>query len=186
MLPLDPHRAGAAHTVKKMAIWTEEDDEKLRHLSTLSLSAAEIAARMPGRTKNSIIGRWHRTGITGKNKSVRSTKVKCNTEDQSPAPVEPRVPKILHPKTNFATVTGFLPRKKKALRKPPPLNHGEPIPLMVSLLDLKPRMCRWIYGDVGQDNFGYCGHETNGSSYCAYHDYVAHYGYSKTKLARAA
>jgi GcrA cell cycle regulator len=43
-------------------------------------------------------------------------------------------------------------------------------PLMLSLLDLTPRSCRWPFGDPDRPGFGFCGHaQAEGSSYCEAH-----------------
>lgn len=43
-------------------------------------------------------------------------------------------------------------------------------PLMLSLMDLTNRTCRWPIGDPRASDFGFCGHETvSGSSYCSHH-----------------
>jgi len=47
-----------------MAYWTEEDDEKLRELTSQGLTCSQISERMPGRSKNSVISRRHRIGLS--------------------------------------------------------------------------------------------------------------------------
>jgi GcrA cell cycle regulator len=43
-------------------------------------------------------------------------------------------------------------------------------PLMLSLLELTPRSCRWPFGDPDRPGFGFCGHaQAEGSSYCGAH-----------------
>ena len=45
-------------------VWTAKDIEKLREYALLDLSCAEIAAKMPGKTRNGVIGKMHRLKIT--------------------------------------------------------------------------------------------------------------------------
>lgn len=45
-----------------------------------------------------------------------------------------------------------------------------PEPLMLSLLDLERRHCRWPIGDPKQEGFGFCDHpHADGGPYCPYH-----------------
>jgi len=47
-------------------------------------------------------------------------------------------------------------------------------PLMIPLLDLEDRMCRWPIGDPKDKGFGFCGHATaHGKSYCRQHQALA-------------
>lgn len=47
-------------------------------------------------------------------------------------------------------------------------------PLMIALLDLDDRMCRWPIGDPKDKRFGFCGHATaHGKSYCRQHQALA-------------
>lgn len=147
-----------------MADWLPEDYEKLRRLTAEGLTAGEISARMPGRTRNAVVGQWHRSGLKGGGRTQRSRKVK-SPEEQPPAPP---APKIHYPKPNFATVTGMLPRRNVAPAIPTMSSGSEPAPLMVPLIDLEPRMCKWPVNDG--DPFLFCGHATQtGQSYCDYH-----------------
>ncbi len=42
-------------------------------------------------------------------------------------------------------------------------------PLMISIWDLTYRTCRWPYDVPGTSQFRFCGRDTGGASYCAYH-----------------
>jgi hypothetical protein len=49
-----------------------------------------------------------------------------------------------------------------------------PEPLLLSLFDMSDRKCHWIHGEPRQPGYGYCGHETDGSPYCAHHHVLMH------------
>ena len=46
--------------------WTDERVELLKKLWAEGLSASQIAARLGGVTRNAVIGKAHRLGLTGK------------------------------------------------------------------------------------------------------------------------
>jgi GcrA cell cycle regulator len=47
-------------------------------------------------------------------------------------------------------------------------------PLMIPLLDLEDRMCRWPIGDPRDKIFGFCGHcAVRGKPYCKHHQDLA-------------
>jgi len=70
-------------------------------------------------------------------------------------------------------------------RPPPPsIAPGDtgPKPLMISLIDLNADHCRWPFGDVGEDDFGFCGHANDGlSQYCSHHHAVKFGGFGRPR-----
>jgi GcrA cell cycle regulator len=63
--------------------WTDERVELLKKLWADGLSASQIAAELGGITRNAVIGKVHRLGLSGRAKSSSST---------SPRPRKPRSP----------------------------------------------------------------------------------------------
>src|SRR5207247_7634706 len=61
--------------------WTDERVEALKKLWTDGLSASQIAAELGGITRNAVIGKVHRLGLSGRAKSPSST---------APRPRKPR------------------------------------------------------------------------------------------------
>src|SRR2546430_17678400 len=53
--------------------WTDERVELLKKLWTDGLSASQIAAELGGITRNAVIGKVHRLGLSGRAKSPSST-----------------------------------------------------------------------------------------------------------------
>src|SRR5438094_10225878 len=53
--------------------WTDERVETLKKLWTEGLSASQIAAELGGITRNAVIGKVHRLGLSGRAKSPAST-----------------------------------------------------------------------------------------------------------------
>jgi GcrA cell cycle regulator len=52
--------------------WTDERVETLKKLWTDGLSASQIAAQLGGVTRNAVIGKVHRLGVSGRTKSPSS------------------------------------------------------------------------------------------------------------------
>lgn len=154
-----------------MSAWTAKDDEKLKRLTNAGYTAAEIVLCFQGRTRNAIIGRWHRLNIApGNNKntnairqSIVKSKQRCETKAD---------PKVLWP-----IVPVFWECEKSTRKldvKPMPMDISykpgaeAPEPLNLELLELTENMCRWPV--TNGDPFLFCGH-TKGldGPYCPYH-----------------
>ena len=64
--------------------WTDERVELLKKLWAEGLSASQIAGRLGGATRNAVIGKVHRLGLSGRATSSRSS---------SPRPRRTHVPR---------------------------------------------------------------------------------------------
>ena len=62
--------------------WNEENTKKLQELWKKGLTASQIAAQIPGKSRNAIIGRAHRLKLESRAISKRTT-VKAKTENQN-------------------------------------------------------------------------------------------------------
>jgi GcrA cell cycle regulator len=148
--------------------WTDERVELLKKLWTDGLSASQIAAELGSITRNAVIGKVHRLGLSGRAKSPAST---------TPRPRKPRS----HPMLRVA---------RPSMRGNTALAHAfdyelEPEPELIAnvipigqrrtLLELTEETCRWPIGDPGTADFFFCGGQTLTSlPYCAYHSRVAY------------
>lgn len=164
-----------------MADWTEAEDKMLAYLTKAGMSARQIATHFPGRSKNSIIGRQHRIGL--KVKSVRAV--------PSSMPLKPprdhrtciNVAKLNKLRAEMQEAVKAQPEPKKAKQMQD--DTGAPVPLMIPLLDLTDKMCRWVVTD--DSPFLFCAHEKErGSPYCRFHQHVSTHGMPKQKLREAA
>ncbi len=158
--------------------WTEERVERLKKLWNDGLSASQIAAQLAGGvTRNAVIGKVHRLGLSGRATTNRSS---------APRPRRPRQPS--HPgrqTTNSAPTAGATALKPQAFVKPAPAPEPEPEPIRlvdqpaggdrVTVLSLSEKTCRWPIGDPGTEEFCFCGHTPKaGVPYCDYHARVAY------------
>ena len=149
--------------------WTDERVETLKKLWADGLSASQIAAELGGITRNAVIGKVHRLGLSGRAKSPSSA---------APRPRKPRAG------SHMLRVSRSSMRGNTALAhayeldiEPEPQLIDNVIPLgqRRSLLELTEETCRWPIGDPGTADFFFCGGPAITSlPYCAYHSRVAY------------
>jgi len=152
--------------------WTDERVELLKKLWADGLSASQIAAELGGITRNAVIGKVHRLGLSGRAKSPSTS---------APRPRKPRAPS--HPASMFRThgATALKPMSMPDFDIEP-LIEREVRPLLepvsserVTIMELREAMCRWPIGDPSNAEFRFCGSRVNSSSsYCGYHAQLAY------------
>jgi GcrA cell cycle regulator len=128
--------------------WTEDRVETLSKLWAEGLSASQIAKQLGGVTRNAVIGKVHRLGLSGRAKPSRPKPAKTAATSRASAP----------PKT-----------KRTASAKP--LKDGS----YATILTLTEHMCKWPIGDPSSDEFRFCGRKTEPDEpYCKAHSMVAY------------
>src|SRR5690242_570506 len=143
--------------------WTDERVELLKKLWSDGLSASQIAAELGGITRNAVIGKVHRLGLSGRAKSPSSA---------APRPRKARAPGML--RVSRPTMRGNTALAFEYEPEPEPELIEIPIEQRKTLLQLNERTCRWPIGDPGSTDFFFCGGESaNELPYCAYHSRVA-------------
>ncbi len=166
--------------------WTDERVELLRKLWTDGLSASQIAAELGSVTRNAVIGKVHRLGLSGRTKTTPAV---------STRPRKPRPPS--HPLSPVFRTQGAAPQVTPPVTAPvapapQPQIQPEPVPLVeaavlpiadvvpfvcerVTIMELRECMCRWPIGDPGRPDFRFCGARTNvGTPYCTHHASIAY------------
>lgn len=141
--------------------WTDERVELLKKLWLDGLSASQIAKQLGGVTRNAVIGKVHRLGLSGRAAPSQPSR----TVFKAPRPVRP--------------VTPSVPRRVEASS---PVVRAEPRPLVVdeqpgsaTVLTLGAHMCKWPIGDPSSDGFTFCGKRSeNEGPYCAHHAQIAY------------
>jgi len=149
--------------------WTDERVETLKKLWAEGHSASRIAAELGGITRNAVIGKVHRLGLSGRAKSPSSA---------APRPRKPRAAahmlRISRPSIRGNTTLAHafeLDMEPEAH----PIDTVIPIGQRRSLLELTEDTCRWPIGDPGSADFYFCGGPAVTSlPYCAYHSRVAY------------
>ena len=140
--------------------WTPERIETLARLWNDGLSASQIAGKLGEVTRNAVIGKVHRLGLTGR----RATTA--------------RQPRRTSPRRDRAG--------RVSMRKPVPRSRPSPVTpdrlppapaaLMIALAELSGSGCHWPIGDPRLPGFGFCGAKTapGRQPYCAHHQAAGH------------
>lgn len=166
--------------------WTDERIEELRKLWADGLSASQIANTLGGVSRNAVIGKIHRLGLSGRVKSTRPARRAtaqpapvARAKPPAPAPQQARVMAV------GATAVKVVEREMyEPEPAPQPIVAAEVVPIRggITLDELKASSCRWPVGDPSDDNFRFCGARTDPSeTYCSAHSDVAFPGRTRPK-----
>jgi GcrA cell cycle regulator len=141
--------------------WTDERVELLKRLWGDGLSASQIAHKLGGVTRNAVIGKVHRLGLSG-----RATPSRPSRRTAKPATARPA---RAMPATSVAAPRPAAP--PPAPLEPAMLPSGE----FATVLTLGSHICKWPIGDPDDSSFRFCGrHAGTGSPYCDAHARVAY------------
>jgi GcrA cell cycle regulator len=173
--------------------WTDERVEALKTMWGEGKSASHIAKELGGVTRNAVIGKVHRLGL-----SNRGPNGERHEEVEAAAPVE------AHPQRAKESAPVQPIRPKPAV----PI-AGQPLPPQppgaeissealanlaevakkarrLTLMQLTERTCKWPIGDPATDDFWFCGLPcTPGKPYCETHVAVAFQPMSARRDRRA-
>lgn len=150
--------------------WTDERVEQLKKLWMDGLSASQIAQELGGITRNAVIGKVHRLGLSGRAKSpshVSQNRQKRPQRQTFPKPV--RQPQRQIPDGTLRQVADNYAASlaEEAL--------VAPVSLKLELTQLTERTCKWPIGDPALEDFHFCGNGSRESGpYCAYHSRIAY------------
>jgi GcrA cell cycle regulator len=156
---------------RKEVSWTDERVEQLKRLWSEGLSASQIAGELGGITRNAVIGKVHRLGLSGRAKALSSA---------APRPRKARPPshvlRMTRPAVRGNTALARLPVYELDVEpEQGPIENVIPIGQRCSLLELSDAKCRWPIGDPGSSEFYFCGGKPVGElPYCAYHARIAY------------
>ncbi|MFK8253675.1 GcrA family cell cycle regulator [Ancylobacter terrae] len=159
--------------------WTDERVELLKKLWSEGLSASQIAAELGGITRNAVIGKVHRLGLSGRAKTVAVAtppRARKPRPAGTPAPAAPAMRTRPMVQGNTALAASLQPMVEiEPEDLPNPVAQVIPLAERCTILDLTEFTCRWPVGDPGTDNFYYCGSRSKtGLPYCAYHARIAY------------
>jgi GcrA cell cycle regulator len=172
--------------------WTDERVETLKKMWADGQSASQIAKELGGVTRNAVIGKVHRLGLSNRNGSG------AKPEEEAPAEAAPAKPAAA-----AAMAEAVAPAAEPvAERSPVPMRRpivpaGQPLPPQpsaneispealasvrevekkarkISLMELTERTCKWPIGDPATPDFWFCGLPVQpGKPYCEAHVGVA-------------
>src|ERR1700689_1283902 len=149
--------------------WTDERVEQLKKLWEGGLSASQIAAELGNVTRNAVIGKVHRLGLSGRAKSPSAAAPR--QRNARPAQHMMRVSRPAS-RGNTALAHAF-----EVEMEPDPIAYDNVVPMSqrLSLLELSGPPCHWPIGDPSSAEFFFCGGKALVSlPYCAHHSRIAY------------
>lgn len=171
-----------AETPQKLP-WTEDRVETLKKLWAEGLSASQIAAKLAGGvTRNAVIGKVHRMGLSGR---VTRNRVSTPRTRKTREPSHPGRPagsagaggaSAGHASAGNTALKPVLRIKPEPIPDPVPITVADiPEGERVTILQLSDKTCRWPIGDPSQEDFCFCGKTPKeGAPYCAGHAAIAY------------
>ena len=189
--------------------WTDERVEMLRTMWSEGKSASQIAKELGGVTRNAVIGKVHRLGLSNRVGGVDRPDDEADIGAFAEAPAPEPLPEPQAEQPAGAAGAG----RPATIREAPPAVRakvaGQPMPPQpagseisaealanlaevakkarrLSLMQLTERTCKWPVGDPATDDFWFCGLSTvPGKPYCETHVAVAFQPMSARRDRRA-
>jgi GcrA cell cycle regulator len=144
--------------------WNDERVDVLKKLWADGLSASQIAGRLGGVTRNAVIGKVHRLGLSG-----RATTSRMKSRPRVRVQAAKRLMKPRMPNTgNVAFRSLYLNPDEPYV--PPAEELVIPLAERKYIQTLTESCCRWPIGDPQQPEFHFCGkRKIPGLPYCEVH-----------------
>ena len=180
--------------------WTDERVELLKKMWGEGQSASQIAKELGGVTRNAVIGKVHRLGLSNRStgggaSDASKTEAKAKAAPKKEAAPKPKPKEAAAPALEPAPVPA--PRPAMSAARKAIIPAGQPLPPQPSaneispealakvnevekkskklgLLELTERTCKWPVGDPATEDFWFCGLPVqSGKPYCEAHVGVA-------------
>ena len=169
--------------------WTDERVEQLKKMWSEGQSASQIAKELGGVTRNAVIGKVHRLGLSNRTSPQPAKPMK---DKEAPAKAEAQAENEAPVKADTAA-----PERPSTPARKPIIPAGQPLPPQpsaneispealanvrevekkakkISLMELTERTCKWPVGDPATEDFWFCGLPVQqGKPYCEAHVGVA-------------
>ncbi len=182
--------------------WTDERVELLKKMWSEGQSASQIAKELGGVTRNAVIGKVHRLGLSNRSSGGASAKPEPKAKPAAKVEAKPRAAKARAAKPAASEAPKEAPAAEPRAAAPSPARKaiipaGQPLPPQPSaneispealakvseiekkakkltLMELTERTCKWPVGDPATENFWFCGLPVqSGKPYCEAHVGVA-------------
>jgi len=162
--------------------WTDERVELLKKMWGEGQSASQIAKELGGVTRNAVIGKVHRLGLSNRatgGASAKTTEASAAKGKDKPAvpkpkaeprpmpkteaarPVTPQDHKPIHARKQIIPAGQPLPPQPSANEISPEalakVNEVEKKSKKITLMELTERTCKWPVGDPATEDFWFCG-----------------------------
>jgi GcrA cell cycle regulator len=184
--------------------WTDERVDLLKTMWGEGKSASQIAKELGGVTRNAVIGKVHRLGLSNRTTPAKAREA-APAKEKAPAAAKPSPQPAPKPAAEAKPADKPLnipPRK-------PIITAGQPLPPQPStneiseealanvaaiekkakklkLMELTERTCKWPVGDPATEDFWFCGLTSEqGKPYCEAHNAVAFQPMSARRDRRA-
>jgi GcrA cell cycle regulator len=160
--------------------WTDERVERLKTLWSEGLSASQIAAELGSVTRNAVIGKVHRLGLSGRAKPQAQAARPAQAPRLKPsAPARPVQAPPPRPAARPITIGNVVVKPVDAPQTEIAVATSvevKPITFeKMTILNLTEQTCKWPIGDPGRPDFFFCGRRSDsGIPYCAYHARIAY------------
>ena len=166
--------------------WTDERVERLKKMWSEGQSASQIAKDLGGVTRNAVIGKVHRLGLSNRAGSspAPAPEKKSARAAQAPAskpatkPEDKVIEVTVQPRKPIVPAGQPLPPQPSANEISPEalatVREVEKTAKKIGLMELTERTCKWPIGDPATDDFYFCGLPVQqGKPYCDAHVGVA-------------
>ncbi|WP_108816253.1 GcrA family cell cycle regulator [Loktanella sp. Alg231-35] len=183
--------------------WTDERVETLKKMWGEGQSASQIAKELGGVTRNAVIGKVHRLGLSNRAGSGGGSTAKAAPKEKPAAAAKPAAKPAPKPKAAPASTP---PKEEQELdengipisaARRAIIPAGQPLPPQpsaneispealakvsevektakrITLMELTEKTCKWPVGDPATDDFWFCGLSVQqGKPYCEAHVGVA-------------
>lgn len=181
--------------------WTDDRVEILKKMWGEGQSASQIAKELGGVTRNAVIGKVHRLGLSNRTTAGAAAKAEPKAKAAPKAKPAPKLspeptPIPASAKPDLKTEPAIAPQHNMPARKQI-IPAGQPLPPQpsaneispealakvneiekkakkLSLMELTERTCKWPVGDPATEDFWFCGLPVKtGKPYCEAHVGVA-------------
>lgn len=154
--------------------WTDDRVEILTKLWAEGLSASQIAGRLGGVTRNAVIGKVHRLGLSGRATTSRAKPARARKHKAARQSSAPRLGLFSNSNTAMRSISTTQDAPKEEPFRSQFVELDIPLEERVDLVDLKESQCRWPIGDPQENDFHFCGKsKSDGTPYCEYHAEIA-------------
>ena len=177
--------------------WTDERVETLKTMWMEGNSASQIAKELGGVTRNAVIGKVHRLGLSNRATGAEKPAAKKETSKAKPKAAKPAKPATPPPPPPVQNTSPLMPKSTTIPPRKPIIKAGQPLPPQPSaneiseealakvalveqkakklkLMELTEKTCKWPVGDPATDDFWFCGLAVEtGKPYCEAHNGVA-------------
>lgn len=162
-----------------MSSWTDEEIDLLAKLWAKGWTASQIARELGRVSRNSVIGKVHRLGLSGNNRELSDHDLN-KAKRKALARAQQRSIK----QARAANKAAKKPRRRGGKIPPPPMEistNG------TSLYERKPDQCCWPLETRDETTWRYCGAvvEGEGASYCQYHAMIMYRDEAKKTVEAA-